>query len=154
MTQTTETVIRKSITVEAPLERTFEVFTAEIATWWPMRTHSVGEDKVAHVAIEGAVGGRLYERWQDGEERDWGTVTAWEPPSRVAFTWHPGRGPETAQDVEVRFTAEGGRTRVDLEHRGWERLGDRMNEVAARYDSGWDEVLGRRFAGAFAAQVR
>ena len=30
-------------------------------------------------------------------------VTAWDPPRRVAFTWHPGQSPETSQDVEVTF---------------------------------------------------
>ena len=46
--------------------------------------------------------------------------------------------------MEVRFSAEGaGSTRLDLEHRGWERLGDRAVEARSGYDSGWPQVLER-----------
>ncbi len=148
MTHATETVIRKSITVNAPVERAFEVFTDGIGTWWPIKTHSAGREKAETVVLEGREGGRLFERHTDGAESDWGQVTAWDPPRRVAFTWHPGRGVETAQEVEVHFTTDAGATRVDLEHRGWEKLGDRATEMVHEYDSGWDHVLGRRYAEA------
>ena len=65
----------------------------------------------------------------------------WEPPSRVGYTWHPGRGEETAQEVEVTFTPEGDGTRVDIRHWGWEKLGDRLDETIASYNEGWDMVL-------------
>jgi hypothetical protein len=42
----------------------------------------------------------------------------------------------------VRFSAEGSGTRVELVHTGWERLGERAGEVRARYDTGWEPVLG------------
>ena len=67
------------------------------------------------------------------------------------FTWHPGRDAETGQEVDVRFRADGAATCVDLEHRGWEKLGERMAEVVPQYDSGWDDVLGRRYAEAASA---
>jgi hypothetical protein len=35
--------IVKVITVNAPLERAFARFTREIARWWPLHSHSVGE---------------------------------------------------------------------------------------------------------------
>ena len=148
MMHATETVIRKSITVNAPVERAFEVFTEGIGTWWPLETHSVGRARAETVVLEGREGGRLFERQTDGVESDWGRVTAWDPPHRVAFTWHPGRGVATAQEVEVQFTGTGGSTRVDLEHRGWENLGDLAAETISRYDSGWDHVLGNRYAEA------
>jgi len=148
MTQAVETVIRKSILVEASVERAFEVFTRVIGGWWPLETHSVGRENAETAVIESREGGRVYEIARNGQESDWGTVTAWDPPRRVAFTWHPGRGVETAQEVDVRFTSESAGARVDLEHRGWETLGDRMAEIIPEYDSGWDEVLGRRYADA------
>jgi uncharacterized protein YndB with AHSA1/START domain len=92
--------------------------------------------------LEGRIGGRFFERQEDGTEAVWGTVTAWEPPLRLAFTWHPGRAESTAQEVEVRFTPVDGGTRVELEHRGWEKLGERAEEARNEYDSGWDFVLG------------
>jgi uncharacterized protein YndB with AHSA1/START domain len=139
---TSELALRKSVLVECSVEHAFRVFTEEIGGWWPLASHSVFAKDAQAVILEGRVGGRFYERSKDGEEAPWGTVTAWEPPHRIALTWHPGRGEETAQDLEVRFSAEGDRTRVELVHSGWERLGERAREVRARYDTGWEPVLG------------
>src|SRR5215510_11089474 len=109
--QTSERVVEKSVTVNVPIDRAFEVFTAEIATWWPLRTHAVDTERSETVVMESHVGGRLYERTPSGEEHVWGTLVAWEPPSRIVYSWHPGRGVETAQEVEVTFSAEGAGTR-------------------------------------------
>jgi uncharacterized protein YndB with AHSA1/START domain len=70
-------------------------------------------------------------------------VTAWEPPERLAFTWHPGRSEATHQEVEITVRAVGERTRVDLVHAGWERLGEEAARTRAGYDRGWDSVLAR-----------
>lgn len=140
MEQTIETSpIRKSITVRRSLDEAFALFTEGIATWWPLERYSIHEEHARTVALEGRLGGRLYEVSDDGREGRWGTVTVWEPPNRLAYTWHPGRGEETAQEVEVRFLASGEGTRLELEHRGWERAPDKRSG----YDAGWDEVLGR-----------
>ena len=145
-----ELALRKTVEVAAPPERAFHLFTDGMAEWWPLATHSVGEERAETVVLEPRVGGRIVERTRDGEEHVWGTVTAWEPPGRVAFTWHPGRGADTEQDVEVRFEPSGSGTRVELVHTGWERLGDRAAAVYANYDRGWDLVLGERFGAAAA----
>jgi uncharacterized protein YndB with AHSA1/START domain len=148
--QVTETVVlRKSIMVKAPPEKAFRIYTEEIATWWPIETHSVAGEKVVTVVFEGQVGGRLFEREADGTEHLWGTVMAWDPPNRLVYTWHPGRDEETAQEVEMRFIREGDGTRVELVHRGWENLGADAKQVFENYDGGWDFVLGQRYAGAF-----
>jgi uncharacterized protein YndB with AHSA1/START domain len=145
MKQTAEIeAIRKSVTVRRPLEEAFAVFTEGIANWWPLATHSIFEERAATAVLEGRIGGRLYELSVDGEEGVWGTVSVWEPPNRIAYSWHPGRGSETAQEVEIRFAADGAETRVDVEHRGWERA----PEKRAGYDEGWDFVLGRYVAAA------
>jgi uncharacterized protein YndB with AHSA1/START domain len=145
MKQTAETAaIHKSVTVRRPLEEAFAAFTEGIATWWPLATYSIFEERASTAVVEGRVGGRLYEISVDGEEGVWGTVTVWEPPDRIAYSWHPGRGEETAQEVEIRFSADGAGTRVDVEHRGWERA----PEKRAGYDEGWEFVLGRYVAAA------
>lgn len=142
--QTSETAVRKTVTVNCTAEDAFRVFTAEVGSWWPFeKVHSVAEAEVETVVLEGVEGGRFYERTKSGQEHLWGTVLVWDPPRRLVCSWHPGRGEETSQEVEVTFTPEGDRTRVDLVHTGWERLGDRMAEAVASYDSGWDKVLGR-----------
>jgi len=135
--------IVKTVRVEAAPDRAFRRFTEEIASWWPLRSHSVGRADAVTVTMEPRIGGRIVEQIRGGREAVWGTVTAWDPPRRVGFTWHPGRTPETAQDVEVRFSPEGSGTRVELEHRGFERLGPALGRKARRgYPIGWEYVLG------------
>jgi uncharacterized protein YndB with AHSA1/START domain len=140
--QTSELVITKSVTVEAPLEHAFRVFTEEIHTWWPLRTHAVDTDQSDMVILEDREGGRLFERTPAGDEHLWGTVVVWDPPHRVGYSWHPGRGEETSQEVDVTFTPAGEGTRVDVRHWGWEKLGEGLDETFASYEEGWDLVLG------------
>jgi len=140
--QTSELAIHKSVTVSVLPEQAFRVFTDGIASWWPMHQHAVETDKAEAVVLEGRVGGRLYERTSEGVEHAWGVVTVWEPPDRVAFTWHPGRDEKTAQEIEVTFASEGTTTRVELRHTGWERYGEKAAESMSHYDSGWGTVLG------------
>ena len=148
---TDELALRKSIVVECTVEQAFTVFTEQMGDWWPFDGHSLFDEKAEAVVFEPRVGGRVYERSTGGEEGLWGTLAAWDPPRGFTMTWHPGRGEETAQELEVRFSAEDGGTRVDLVHTGWERLGERMAEIGGHYDEGWDFVLGR-FAEAAARQ--
>jgi uncharacterized protein YndB with AHSA1/START domain len=113
-----------------------------MAEWWPLSTHSVSESAEATCEIEGRVGGRVFETGPDGAEHLWGTVTAWEPPRRLAFTWHPGRSVDTRLEVEIAFHPAGKETRVELIHSGWEHLGKEGAGMRAGYDKGWDFVLG------------
>ena len=66
-----------------------------------------------------------------------------EPASRLVFSWHPGRHASTAQEVELRFTETGDGARIELEHRGWEILGEEAVKIREGYETGWDFVLGR-----------
>jgi uncharacterized protein YndB with AHSA1/START domain len=119
------------------------VFTREIGTWWPAHTyHSIGGEKITEVVFEERVGGPIFERHNDGGEGDWGSVLVWEPPTRFVMKWHPGEDDSKATELEVRFAAEGGGTRVELEHRGWEIYAAEAAETQKSYDTGWDEVLG------------
>ena len=115
--------VRKTVTVRCSVEDAFHIFTERIAAWWPLETHSVGEHLSETCAFEGRLGGRLYERLADGTEVLWGEVLQWGPPNLLAFTWHPGQEPDSAQTVEVVFTAIDEGTRVELTHSGWEKLG-------------------------------
>lgn len=128
--------IRKSIRVERSPEIAFKVFCEEMSQWWPGGFG--GKD--SRPTIEGRVGGRFFERNGDGTEIDIGRVTAYQPPSIVAFTWRAPSWDVTTQ-VEVRFVAEGNATRVELEHDGWEQDA-KTHEAHKSYDGGWDFVLG------------
>jgi uncharacterized protein YndB with AHSA1/START domain len=150
-TQATDQVIRRAVTVRRTPEEAFDLFTEGIGTWWPLESHSIGsgrEGVTAETAVmEGREGGRLYERMSDGAEANWGTILVWDPPRRVVISWHVNPERAAPTEVEVRFLAEGDGTRVELEHRGWERLGADAEEARSGYLTGWERVLGR-FAGA------
>jgi uncharacterized protein YndB with AHSA1/START domain len=131
----------KRVHIDLPLEAAFRRFTDEIHTWWPMATHSVAAGRAATVVLEGWEGGRLFEREDDGTTHEWGRIVTWEPPHRVAFTWHPGRQSPSAQHLSVAFTVEGDGTSAELTHGGWEVLGDDAAAVRGQYDQGWLQVL-------------
>jgi uncharacterized protein YndB with AHSA1/START domain len=142
------TPLVKQLTVAAPVEHAWKVFTDGITTWWPIPTHSVEPERVSEVVFEARPGGRIFERWDDGTECAWGEVDLCEPPHRVRFSWRPNHDRPAATEVEVTFTARGSATDVRLEHRGWERLGDEGAESRADYEGGWEYVLGRFADGA------
>lgn len=132
--------IRVSATVRRPAVEAFQLFTTGIGEWWPSnRGYSFGGDRLEEVCLEAFAGRRLYERYTDGEEFEVGRVLSCEPPRRIVFTWQ-SRGREPTE-VEVRFTQVGSGTRVDLEHRGWERLGASAEESRRAYRNGWPTVL-------------
>jgi uncharacterized protein YndB with AHSA1/START domain len=106
--------------------------------------------------IEPRTGGRWYERGVDGSECDWGEVLAYDPPHRLMLSWHLNGewaydpDPARASEIEVTFTPEGDGTRVQLEHRGFERHG--ATAAALREgvsgDGGWNGLL-RLYSEAF-----
>src|ERR1700730_3371696 len=109
--------LRKVVRVETNPRRAFELFTSGINQWWPLATHSVGELQAADVAFGTGVGGVIVETLADGTTAAWVTVTRWDPPRAVAFTWHPGNPESQAGQVEVTFMPEGsGGTLVELVH--------------------------------------
>ena len=148
MTTVEETAVRKSVTVAVPPELAFDLFTDGIGDWWPFGSHSINGEAVETAVFEPRAGGRVYERATDGREAHWATVLAFEPPHRFVLEWKVNPNAVAATEVEVRFRPEGGGTRVDLEHRGWERLGGTADASRASYDTGWEFVLGEYLAGA------
>jgi uncharacterized protein YndB with AHSA1/START domain len=129
----------RSAHVRRPPAEAFALFTDAIGRWWPMASHSVyGADATVRVAD-----GLVVERSADGEESVWGRITTWQPPHRLVLDWHPGRPPEEATEVEVVFLAAGDGTRVELEHRGWERFGGDAEARRRGYagPNAWGAVL-------------
>ena len=92
--------------------------------------------------MQPGVGGGIIETIDGSEPCVWGTIVAWDPPRRVAFTWHPGHDVAAAQDVEVRFEPAGAATLVTLTHTGFERLGKDARMARRAYPLGWTYVLG------------
>jgi len=140
-TQMTVEPVTRTIEVTCTVEHAFRVFTERIGSWWPLGMYSIGRERAEDVELERREGGRLVERYGGGERAVWGEVLAWEPPSRLVLSWHPGRDVEAATEVEVTFAEAAGGSRVTLEHRGWERLGDEALATRTSYDGGWPLVL-------------
>jgi uncharacterized protein YndB with AHSA1/START domain len=145
-TQIRPAPVRKSIQIGVSPERAFEVFTSGIGRWWP-KTHKIGKADLDHPVIEPRNGGRWYEVDVDGSECEIGKVAVWEPPSRLILIWQLTPeftyDPDLITEVEVLFTPDGDGTRVDLEHRDLERMGDKaeaMREIVSG-PGGWPALL-------------
>ena len=133
--------IRLIVELDCPAEHAFEVWTARIGTWWPVDHTASGQPGLA-VTLEGRPGGRIFERTPAGAEHDWGEVLAWEPPARLVYSWHLRRDRADATEVEIRFVpVERSRTRVEIEHRAWERLGAEGEAGRDRNRGGWSTLL-------------
>jgi uncharacterized protein YndB with AHSA1/START domain len=155
--QATDTSVRHSVVVDAPIERAFSVFTDGFGTFKP-REHNLLDVDIAETVFETHVGGHIYDRGVDGSECRWARVLAFEPPDRVVFSWEISpqwqleADPDRTSEVEVRFVAESAeRTRVELEHRNLDRHGDGWEGVreSVAGEGGWPLYLDR-----FAGQLR
>ena len=115
---------RVSMLVRVPPAVAFRVFTEDVDQWWRggLKYRIAGKHR-SIVHIEGGVGGRLFESFETStgtKVLETGKITAWDPPSRLAFEWHP---PNYAADektvVEVLFEESASGTRVTVTHSGW-----------------------------------
>jgi uncharacterized protein YndB with AHSA1/START domain len=147
--------VRKVVSVQAPPAVAWQVFTEEMGTWWPLAVYKIGKANAVDAVIEPHVGGRWYERGDDGSTCDWGRVLSWEPHSRLVLTWDISADwqpdPALNTEIEVRFIPEGkDSTRVEFEHRRLDRYGERRDEMRAIFETEGD--WGRLLA-AFAARA-
>jgi hypothetical protein len=140
--------VHKTIVVQASPEEAFAVFTARIDRWWP-KSHGIGDAPIRETIIEPFVGGRWYTKCEDGTDVVVGHVLVWQPGERfvvgweINAQWKPDARVAFASEVEVRFLAEGpGRTRVELDHRNFERMGAVDGETMRKgVDGGWPAIL-------------
>ena len=151
MAQATDTVVRRQIVVQAPIERAFVVFTERFGDFKPPE-HNMLKAPIAETVFEPRVGGHIYDRAADGTECRWARILAFDPPDRVVFSWDISpqwqieTDPDTTSEVEIRFTAQApGRTLVELEHRNIDRHGPGWQSIADGIagDDGWPLYLSR-----------
>jgi uncharacterized protein YndB with AHSA1/START domain len=139
--------VRKVLLVRAPPVVAWRVFTDKIGTWWPLAVYKIGKVDAVDAVIEPRVGGRWYERGEDGSTCDWGSVLVWEPPARLVLSWDITADwqydPALKNEVEVRFVVEGNGTRVELEHRRLDRFGARRDEMRRIFETegDWGRLL-------------
>jgi hypothetical protein len=143
--------LRLSFDVQCRIEHAFDVWTNRIDQWWP-HGHSVSAESGLEVVLEPRVGGRIFERTPSGAEHDWGEVTLWQPPTRFGYLWHLRRDRADATQVDITFTPSTElSTRVDIEHRGWERLGAARPQWREANVGGWATLLPHYVAACAAA---
>ena len=135
--------VRKVLSVKAPPDVAWRVFTEKMGAWWPLDNYKIGKAKAVDAVIEPREGGRWYERGDDGTSCDWGRVLAWEPPSRLVLSWDISADwqpdPNLKTEIEIRFIPEGqDGTRVELEHRHLDRYGARRDEMRRIFDTSGD----------------
>jgi uncharacterized protein YndB with AHSA1/START domain len=120
-----------ALRVKAPPERAFAAFVGEIGAWWrPNGLFQTTPRAPGLLAFEPGEGGRLTETLENGKVFEIGRIRAWEPPSRLVFSWRQANFPlDLHTEVEVLFEAVGEETRVSVEHRGF----DQVPEGAARH---------------------
>jgi uncharacterized protein YndB with AHSA1/START domain len=151
VTEAPENAVRREVVVDAPVEKAFAAFVERFGDFKPKEHNLLGADLVT-TTFETRVGGNIVDVAEDGSECRWARVLAYEPPTRVVFSWDIGptwqleTDPSHASEVEVRFVPEGDdRTRVELEHRHLDRHGEGWEGVSFGVggDEGWPLYLDR-----------
>jgi uncharacterized protein YndB with AHSA1/START domain len=152
MTHTADdVVVRRQIVVRAPIDQAFIAFTERFGDFKPPEHNLLGVP-ISETVFEPRVGGHITDRGADGSECRWATVRAYEPPTRVVFSWDISpqwqieTDPDNTSEVEVQFIAETPeRTRVELEHRHLDRHGPGWQSVrdGVADDHGWPLYLDR-----------
>jgi uncharacterized protein YndB with AHSA1/START domain len=139
--------VKKTVTVDVPQAQAFDLFTNGIDRWWP-RKHHVGTAPVVKQTIEPRQGGRWVTLHEDGKETVTGRMLEWDPPRRLVLSWEingqwkPETNLDIVSEVEVRFIAESvSRTRVELEHRNFERMVEGGQTMRDGVDNGWPGIL-------------
>ena len=140
--------VRKVVRVQAPQAVAWRVFTEKMGTWWPLGVYKIGKATAVDAVIEPRVGGRWYERGEDGSTCDWGSVAVWDPPARIVLfyaitaDWQYDATLKT--ELELRFIPEGENvTRVELEHRRLDLYGARRDQMRRIFETegDWGRVL-------------
>lgn len=160
MTDTTQSdAVRLGVTVGVSAERAFRAFTQQFDQIKPREHNLLAPEPIAETVFETWVGGHVYDRGEDGSICRWARVLAFEPPRRfliswdISPTWQIQADPARASEVEVTFIPEGpDQTRVELEHRHFERHGEGWQHVRAGIadEGGWPLYL-QRYVDALAS---
>lgn len=126
--------------VECSPNHAFETWTRKATAWWPPE-HTVSHERGARIVFEPRSGGRIFERTASGQEIEWGEVVEWDPPRRLRYLWHIATDPANATEVSIAFHRAPNGTRIEIEHGGWDRLGEIGQAWRNANQAGWDGVL-------------
>jgi uncharacterized protein YndB with AHSA1/START domain len=128
----------KSVTLPLAPAAAFDLFTQQIAEWWPPdRRHT--QDPRSEIFLLAT--GRFYERARDGSEVELGFVRSWDIPNRILLDFFIATSPERPTEVEIAFSARGTGTEVTVVHRPKPSSDALWSERAPLYERSWDIVL-------------
>jgi hypothetical protein len=144
--------LRKVMSVKAPEEVAWRVFTEKMGAWWPLAVRpcmifKMGKASAAEVLFEPRASGRWYDRVDSGSTFDWGRVLSWEPYARLILSWEIDadwqHNPNPKTEARCASSPRARKARVELEHRHLDRYGARRDEARGIFDSpvGWRGVL-------------
>ena len=130
-----------SFVVACEPDHAFATWTGKASAWWPAE-HTMSHESGSEIVFEPRAGGRIFERTPAGQELEWGEIVEWDPPRRLRYVWHIATDRENATDVEIVFRAlPDSSTQVEIEHGGWDRLGEVGQAWRDANHAGWDGVL-------------
>jgi predicted dithiol-disulfide oxidoreductase (DUF899 family)/uncharacterized protein YndB with AHSA1/START domain len=126
-------IVEREIRIDAPRENVFPLISTRdgLVQWMPVTD------------LEPRAGGRIqftFAPESGGTHTATGEITAFDPPSRIAFTWnstHDGAG-AVQTEVSIELIPEGGATLVRLTHTGFVD-----DEKTGNYSEGWGYFLER-----------
>ena len=132
--------LRTTFTVARRADQVFHTWTDNFAQWWPT-SHTVSGEHDAQVVFEPQLGGKIYERTAAGVVHERGEITLWDPPHRLGYVWYLRRDRANATEVEITFRRQDASTQVEIEHRGWDRLGAGGPALREANKAGWGGLL-------------
>jgi uncharacterized protein YndB with AHSA1/START domain len=134
----TEAILERVIALRCSPAHAFTVFTTKTELWWPRPHRRTAE---ATMVLEPRLDGRLLERAPDGSEWVIGTITAFDPPQRLAFDWYAG-SPAAPTAVDVAFRASGDGAEIAIVHRALSAGAiETWPTKVALFERGWDTIL-------------
>ncbi len=146
--------VRRAVTVDAPPQEAFRVYTELPIEWLPSAHTFLPEPQA--IVMEPRAGGRFLERAADGSQVSRGTILEWTPPRRLVMTWRVGPDwrpifdDEQASRVAVDFLPAGpGHTEVVVTYSELERTGEMASQLRAALAADPGETL-ERFAATVA----
>ena len=126
------------ISLNCSPEHAFHVFTAEVGDWWDP-AYTLSPDTYATITIDPRMRGQVTERHVDGSEHDWGEVLAWDPPTRIAFSFTLAQDRTFPTVVRATFVPSDEGTQLTFEHDGWTEY----NADARGKFTDWPKLLER-----------